>query len=68
MLNKLKKTTILCPLCFEKNNFSPNDAAAGWNGTFKGATQPIETYTWIFEGVDYNGVIIRDTGKSTLIR
>jgi gliding motility-associated-like protein len=48
--------------------YQTKNIGEGWNGTFKGATQPIETYTWIFEGVDYNGVIIRDTGKSTLIR
>ena len=48
--------------------YQTKNIGEGWNGTFKGVTQPIETYTWTFEGVDYNGVIIRETGKSTLIR
>jgi gliding motility-associated-like protein len=48
--------------------YQTKNIGEGWNGTFKGATQPIETYTWIFEGVDYNGIIIRETGKTTLLR
>jgi gliding motility-associated-like protein len=40
----------------------------GWDGTFKGAKQPIETYTWIAEGKAYDGTIIKRAGSAVLIR
>jgi gliding motility-associated-like protein len=48
--------------------FQTKNIGEGWDGRFKGAAQPTETYTWVFEGVDYNGKIIRESGKSTLLR
>lgn len=43
-------------------------AGEGWDGTFKGVKQPIETYTWVAEGVDIDGNTIRETGNSMLLR
>ncbi len=40
----------------------------GWNGIYKNVAQPMETFTWIFEGVDANGAIIKANGKTLLIR
>ena len=40
----------------------------GWDGTFKGTKQPIETYTWIAEGKAYDGTIIKRAGSAVLIR
>jgi len=40
----------------------------GWEGTFKGVRQPMETYSWILECVDNNGKTIRTSGKTVLIR
>jgi gliding motility-associated-like protein len=43
-------------------------AGEGWDGTFKGVKQPIETYTWVAEGIDIDGNTIRETGNSMLLR
>lgn len=40
----------------------------GWDGWFRGLKQPMETYTWVIEGVDQVGTLIRKTGTSVLIR
>jgi gliding motility-associated-like protein len=48
--------------------YETKNIGQGWDGRFKGTTQPIETYTWVFEGVDYEGQIVRESGKSTLLR
>jgi gliding motility-associated-like protein len=48
--------------------YETKNIGEGWDGRFKGAAQPTETYTWVFEGVDYNGKTIRESGKSTLLR
>jgi gliding motility-associated-like protein len=40
----------------------------GWDGTFNGQRQPVETYTWAVEGVDADGKTIKASGKSLLIR
>jgi gliding motility-associated-like protein len=43
-------------------------AGEGWDGTFKGVKQPIETYTWVAEGIDIDANTIRETGNSMLLR
>jgi len=48
--------------------YQTNIIGEGWDGTFKGVAQPIETYSWVFEGIDYKGDKVRASGKSTLIR
>ena len=48
--------------------FQTNTAGEGWNGIYKNVPQPMETYTWIFEGTDANGTVIKASGKTLLIR
>ena len=48
--------------------FETKTPGDGWNGLFKGAMQPTETYTWVFEGRDSNGNLIKASGKTILIR
>jgi gliding motility-associated-like protein len=40
----------------------------GWDGIYRGAQQPMETYTWIVEGLDLDGKVFQKTGTSILIR
>ena len=40
----------------------------GWDGIDRGAQQPMETYTWIVEGLDLDGKVFQKTGTSILIR
>jgi gliding motility-associated-like protein len=48
--------------------FETKTLGLGWNGLYKGTAQPVETYTWIFEGIDSEGNVIKSSGKSVLIR
>ena len=48
--------------------FQTNTIGSGWDGTLKGIQQPTETYTWTLECVDMDGNIIRQSGRSILIR
>jgi len=43
-------------------------ASTGWDGTFNGKLMPIGTYTWIAEGIDDDGNIIRRSGNTVLVR
>ncbi len=52
-------------LIFETTSGNP---ALGWDGTFKGKAQPVETYSWIAEGVDIDGFTIKRGGSTLLIR
>jgi gliding motility-associated-like protein len=52
-------------LVFETNSGNP---AAGWDGTVHGNPQPPETYTWTVEGIDIDGIVIRKSGNTFLIR
>ncbi len=52
-------------LVFETNSTDPQ---SGWDGTYKGKAQPSDTFTWIAEGVDVDGNIVKRTGSSILIR
>ncbi len=51
-------------LLFETTSGRPED---GWDGTFKGKKQPVETYTWVVEGIDIDNLIIRKNGNTLLI-
>lgn len=51
-------------LVFETNDHSAN---AGWNGTYKNAAQPFETYTWFAEGVNLLDQVYTAKGNTILI-
>jgi gliding motility-associated-like protein len=40
----------------------------GWDGTYRGALQPNETYIWIVQGEDKKGKPMKATGTTTLVR
>ena len=40
----------------------------GWDGKYLSKPQPTETYTWIAEGIDDDGNLIRRSGNTVLIR
>ena len=48
--------------------FQTTDPNAGWDGTFKGVPQPVETYLWIAAGIDENGKTIVQKGMTSLVR
>jgi gliding motility-associated-like protein len=48
--------------------FQTNQAGKGWDGTLKGVRQPAETYSWTLECIDMKGNIIKQSGRSLLIR
>ena len=48
--------------------FETLDATKGWDGTFKGALQPADTYIWIIQGEDRFGKAVKGTGMFTLAR
>jgi len=48
--------------------FTTQDPNHGWDGTFKGVPQPVETYLWIAEGIDINGKKIVAKGMTSLVK
>jgi gliding motility-associated-like protein len=48
--------------------FTTTDPNQGWDGTFKGVPQPVETYLWIAEGVTADGRKIVAKGMTSLVR
>ncbi len=48
--------------------YTTQDPNQGWDGTFKGVPQPVETYLWIAEGIDVNGKKIVQKGMTSLVR
>ncbi|MGV3656330.1 MAG: T9SS type B sorting domain-containing protein, partial [Chitinophagaceae bacterium] len=48
--------------------FQTQTKGAGWDGKINGQLQPTETYTWIVECVDRDGKVIRQSGRTILIR
>ena len=52
-------------LVFDNKNATVN---TGWNGTYLGRTQPMDTYAWIAEGIDVDGKLVTRTGNTILIR
>jgi gliding motility-associated-like protein len=55
-------------LVYEKSNFSANDAAAGWNGSYKGSILTPDVYVYIVDVVCYNSTVFTLKGNVTLIR
>lgn len=41
---------------------------AGWDGKYRGVDQPIETYTWIAEGIGLDGKVVKRSGGALLMR
>jgi gliding motility-associated-like protein len=48
--------------------FTTQDPNQGWDGTFKGVSQPVETYLWIAEGITTEGKKIVQKGMTSLVR
>ena len=48
--------------------FTSQDPNVGWDGTFKGVAQPVETYLWIAEGVNTDGKTVVQKGMVSLVR
>ena len=48
--------------------FTSQDPNTGWDGTFKGVAQPVETYLWIAEGVNTDGKTVVQKGMVSLVR
>ncbi|PWT74742.1 MAG: hypothetical protein C5B59_10460 [Bacteroidetes bacterium] len=48
--------------------YSSKNTSEGWDGNFNGSPQPVGTYVWMVEGIDYKGVTHFEKGTVTLIR
>jgi len=48
--------------------FQTTTVGAGWDGKFKGADQPSDTYTWLISCTGSDGQTLKVSGKSYLIR
>lgn len=48
--------------------FESRDKSKGWDGTYLGKQQPIETYVWQIEGEDIAGKVYTKSGLFSLIR
>jgi gliding motility-associated-like protein len=55
-------------MVFEKRDFMPNDAGAGWDGTFNGKRADMDVYIYIAEVICENSAIVAIKGDVTLIR
>jgi gliding motility-associated-like protein len=48
--------------------FETREMGKGWDGNYRGNPQPMDTYSWIVEGVDALGKTIRKNGGVLLVR
>ena len=48
--------------------YSTADPNKGWDGTYKGQMQPMETYTWVAAGIDLDGKFVNRSGNFLLIK
>jgi gliding motility-associated-like protein len=55
-------------MIFEKRNFPANDAASGWDGTYKGIPAGIDTYVYMIDIICENATIITYKGNVTILR
>lgn len=53
---------------YEKNNFLPNEASAGWNGTFKGKTLTPDVYVYTIDIICENSTIFTLKGNVALLQ
>ncbi|HEV7333678.1 MAG TPA: PKD domain-containing protein [Flavisolibacter sp.] len=70
-LSRIKSLTIFNrwgEIVFSREDFNANDAAAGWNGTFKGRQLASDVYVYICEVVCMNNEVLSYKGNVTLLR
>jgi len=48
--------------------FNSKESKVGWNGTYKGALQPMDTYTWVASGIDIDGKTVSRSGNFLLVK
>ncbi len=48
--------------------FQTSDSKQGWDGVYNNIPQPLDTYTWVVEGIDVNGITIFKKGQTVLLR
>ena len=48
--------------------FETNQWLKGWDGRFKGKTQPIGVYVWVVKGIDKNGRIVEMKGTVMIVK
>jgi gliding motility-associated-like protein len=48
--------------------FSTTDYTKGWDGTYQGQLQPIDTYVWVVTVRNYSDEIIKKKGTVLLMR
>jgi len=48
--------------------FETTSESQGWDGRYRGVNQPIETYTWIAEGIGLDGNVVKKSGGTLLMR
>jgi len=48
--------------------FNSSDSKVGWNGTYKGTLQPMDTYTWVASGIDIDGKTVSKSGNFLLVK
>jgi gliding motility-associated-like protein len=53
---------------YEKNNFMPNDASAGWNGRFKGMMQNPDVYVYTIDIICDNSSVMTLKGNVALLQ
>lgn len=55
-------------IVYERNDFMPNDANAGWNGTFKGKQLSPDVYVYIIEVMCDNNTVLPLKGNVALLK
>jgi gliding motility-associated-like protein len=53
---------------YGKKVFETTNVSTGWDGTFNGVMQPMDTYVWYVEAIDKGGYVIVDQKSVTLLR
>ncbi len=48
--------------------YSSTDINIGWDGTYKGKLQPMDTYTWVASGIDIDGKVVSKSGNFILLK
>ncbi|RXK85660.1 FG-GAP-like repeat-containing protein [Filimonas effusa] len=55
-------------LMYETQQAGSASSGGGWDGTLKGKKQPMDAYTWIAEGLDIDGQLVKISGSTVLMR
>ena len=48
--------------------FETREMGKGWDGNYRSNPQPMDTYSWVVEGVDFLGKTIKKNGGALLVR